>query len=180
MLGTSTSRETPDAGQVGKIIDTDPEPGVKVPGDTPVNVVVGKKQTTIEIPDLQGEELQDAANTLAGLGLDVNGNAPEVEGPGEKGTVAGTDPPAGTKVEPGSKIQIKSSDGSQAKVPDIDGLSENEARAKLAQAGIFNIKVNERGVDDDKDDGKVVDQTADAGESVDKDDQFEIVIGNKD
>jgi len=180
VLGTNTSRETPDPNQVGKIIDTDPAPGVKVTGGTAVNVVVGKKQSTIEIPDLQGEELQAAANQLAALGLEVDESAPEVEGPGKKGTVAETDPPARTKVEPGSKIQIKASDGSQAEVPDIDGLSEGEARAKLAEVGIFNIKVNERGVDDDKDDGKVVDQTADAGESVDKDDQFEIVIGNKD
>ncbi|WP_214406694.1 Stk1 family PASTA domain-containing Ser/Thr kinase [Pseudonocardia lacus] len=179
-LGTNTSRETPDQAQVGKIIETDPEPGVKVAGGSTVNIVVGKKQTTVEIPDLQGEDPQEAANQLAALGLDVNREAPEVEGPGEKGTVAETDPPAKTKVDPGSKIQIKVSDGSQAEVPELEGLSEGEARAKLAAVGIFNIKVNEQGVDDDADDGKVVDHSSEPGESVDKDDQFEIVIGNKD
>ncbi|MCO1658018.1 Stk1 family PASTA domain-containing Ser/Thr kinase [Pseudonocardia humida] len=180
VLGSNTSRETPDQSQVGKIIETDPEPGVKVAGGSEVNIVVGKKQTTVEIPDVQGKDPQEAANQLAALGLDVNREAPEVEGPGEKGTVAETDPPAKAKVDPGSKIQIKVSDGSQAEVPDIDGLSESEARAKLAEVGIFNIKVTEQGVDDDNQDGKVIDHSAEAGEGVDKDDQFTIVIGNKD
>jgi serine/threonine-protein kinase len=181
VLGTNTTRETPDQNQVGKIIETNPEPGEKVAGGFKVDIVVGKKQTTIEIPDLQGKDLQEAANELAALGLDVNPNVTEeVDGPAPEGSLAETDPPAGTQVDPGSEIDLKASKGNQAEVPDLTGLSADQARQKLNQAGINNVDQDEQNVDDDSKDGKVVDQSSDAGDTVDPDDKFTFVIGNAD
>jgi eukaryotic-like serine/threonine-protein kinase len=176
--GTTTQKETPDRNQIGKVIETDPEPGEKVDGGSKVNLVVGKEQTSVEVPDLRGQDPQQAANRLAALGLDVNTQVEQVDGPGEEGSVAETDPPAGTRVEPGTRISIKASKGNQAEVPDVVGLQPQQAQAELAEAGLFNVEVEVEQVDDPAQENKVIDQSVDAGEVVDPDEKITITFGN--
>jgi serine/threonine-protein kinase len=64
VLGTTTEEETADAAKVGKVIRTDPEPGEKVGGGTPVNIVVGTEQTTVRVPDVEGDSIDDAVRAL--------------------------------------------------------------------------------------------------------------------
>ena len=65
-LGAQTERETSDSNQIGKIISSDPGPGVSVGGNTEVAVVVGKEQTTVAVPDVSGQSPEQAQSTLRG------------------------------------------------------------------------------------------------------------------
>jgi serine/threonine-protein kinase len=178
VLGTTTERETPDAGQVGKIVETTPQPGEKVAGGTRVDVVVGKKPTSISIPDLRGEDLQEAANQLAGLGLEVNPEARQVDGSGEENSVAGTDPAAGTKVQPGTRVTLLASRGNRDDVPDVVGLQPAQAEEELREAGFEDIGVEVEQVDDPAQENRVIEQSIDAGKPVDPDDKITITFGN--
>jgi eukaryotic-like serine/threonine-protein kinase len=88
----------------GTVLSVSPEPGATVPRDSTVTVVVAIAQ--IEVPDVGGQGIQSAFDELEAAGLDVDG----VQGP-PVGTVQGTDPPAGTLVDPGSSVTLITSGG---------------------------------------------------------------------
>jgi eukaryotic-like serine/threonine-protein kinase len=178
VLGATTEEETPDAANVGKIIRTDPEPGERVAGGTEVDIVVGTEQTSVEVPDLEGDSVDDAVRALQALGLTVNSTAEEVEAGGDEGTVAGTRPAAGTTVEPGTEITLQLSNGEGAEMPDLIGKQPQEALADLAELGLVNVKLEEdRGADED-DENKVTEQSIDPGDPVSGDEQITITFGN--
>jgi serine/threonine-protein kinase len=177
-LGTQTEQETQDAAKVGKIIATTPEPGEEVPGGTKVDIVVGKEQTSVEVPNLRGEAPNDAVQALQELGFQVNQNAEQVDGGGQPGSVAGTNPAAGTRAQRGSQVTIQLSRGNRATVPDVVGKQPQEALAELAQAGLFNIQLNEDKDADQDDENKVTDQSVDEGEVVDFGQEITLTFGN--
>jgi eukaryotic-like serine/threonine-protein kinase len=179
LLGTQTQQETADSTQIGKVIKTDPEPGEKVDGGSKVNIVVGSKQTTVTIPDLSGQkDLQGAADQLAALGLSVNPNAEPVDGGEDEGAIESTDPPANTKVQPGSQVTIQVSKGNQKTVPNVVGEQPQQAVQDFADAGLSNIQVQSKDVNDPKQDNKVIQQSVKGGTSVDPDTQITIIFGN--
>ena len=68
------------------------------------------------------------------------------------------DPVAGTKVAAGDRVTITVSKGpSTVAVPDTVGLTEGDARGELQSAG-FKVQARQRAVDNQSDDGLVVDQ----------------------
>lgn len=90
----------------------------------------------IEIPDLRGQEVAVAQGTLTDLGLVVEQETvADEEVPA--GLVAGTDPVAGTEVDPGSTVTLLVSGGpANVEVPDLVGRTRAEAEALLADAGL--------------------------------------------
>ena len=88
-----------------------------------------------DIPDLVGVPYQEAVAQLEALGL-----SPELEGrrprDGEQaGTVVSTDPEAGTEMQQGDTVRVVVAVAS-VDVPDVAGLSLDEARTELEQAGL--------------------------------------------
>ncbi|KZX20146.1 membrane peptidoglycan carboxypeptidase [Rathayibacter tanaceti] len=70
----------------------------------------------IVVPDVSGRSIDDATETLDDLGFDVDEGA-TVDSAAPAGTVAGTDPGAGTTVARYSDITLLISNGSQAPAP---------------------------------------------------------------
>ena len=69
---------------------------------------------------MSGKNEGDAKQALKDKGFDVDTN--DVDGPGDKGTVLSTDPPAGTQVQPGSKVTLQVSKGNQDnQLPNVVG-----------------------------------------------------------
>ena len=68
-------------------------------GSVPVTVVVAIPK--VEVPDVTGSSVQAAYDTLTAAGLVVD----RVQGP-PVGTVQGTDPSAGSLVDPGSSVTL--------------------------------------------------------------------------
>jgi beta-lactam-binding protein with PASTA domain/predicted Ser/Thr protein kinase len=179
VLGTTTPQETADSTKIGKVIKTDPEPGVKVEGGSKVDVVVGTKQTSVTVPDLKGQkDLQAAGNQLFNLGLKVNPNAEAVDGSADEGSIESTDPPANSKVAPGTQITIQVSKGNRVEMPNVVGQQPQQAQQTLGQLGLFNVEVEEKDIDDPSKDNKVISQSVDPKDDVDPDDKIKLVFGN--
>src|SRR5690606_33335779 len=101
----------------------------------PANLLSG---VTLEIPNLAGKTPEDAKALLESLGfIYAAGGAKPSDAP--IGTVAYSDPPAGTKVSKGYQIKVYTSDGSlYVEMPDdIIGKSLQDAVDDLVDLG-FN------------------------------------------
>lgn len=87
------------------------------------------------IPDLTNRSVTAALEALEPLGVDiVEASESSVEIP--EGNLTRTEPAAGSRVFKGSRVTIYVSTGpKQVKVPDLSGLSEQEALTSLTQAG---------------------------------------------
>ncbi len=174
-LGTQTNQETQDPSKVGRILESTPSAGVDAPGRSTVNVTVGIQQTSIPMPDLRDQDPDDAEDALRGLGLQVQRE--NVDGGGEDGSVAGTNPPAGTRVQPGSAVVLQISRGNKIDVPDVRGDRAQDAIRELRDAGFQNIEQESVSVSDSDQDGRVVQQSKQAGSTADPDDSITISVG---
>lgn len=98
----------------------------------PANLLSG---TTLAIPDLRGKTVEDAKALLESLGFTYADGGP-MASDAPTGTVAGTDPAAGTKVSKGYQITVFTSDGSlYVEMPDVIGKQAGAAKNDLVAAG---------------------------------------------
>ncbi len=136
-VGKTTDDPTTDQTKIGTVTGTNPAAGQVVKGGSAVDLKVGAKQTAVSVPDVTGKNANDAAAALQAAGLNPTEN--DVDGPGQQGTVLSTTPQAGTRVAPNSTITMNVSRGNEQGVPDVRGLTVNQATRLLAQAGYNNV-----------------------------------------
>jgi serine/threonine-protein kinase len=174
-IGAQTTKETGDASQVGKILSSTPGPGVDAPGRSQVAVVVGIAQTTVQVPDVSNQDPDSAEQQLTNSGFRVQRQ--DVDGTGQEGSVLGTNPPAGSRVQRNSQVVLQISRGNQIKVPNVVGHSLQDAARTLQQAGFSNINQDSVDVNNRKDDGNVVKQSIPAGSTANPNDDITITQG---
>jgi serine/threonine-protein kinase len=88
------------------------------------------------VPDLIGRPAAQVANEAAGYGWTVSSRHERSDSE-PQGAVVSTEPPAGDKLDRGSVLVIVVSDGpTLATLPDVTGLSVDDARAKLSALGL--------------------------------------------
>ncbi|NNC12967.1 PASTA domain-containing protein [Planctomonas sp. JC2975] len=92
----------------------------------------------IAVPDLTGKSPADAQSTLEGLGLQYQDGGP-VDSAQPAGTVAKTDPGAGSNVAIGGTVTVYTSKGNMAAIPDVTGKTVAEATVALMSAG-FSVQ----------------------------------------
>jgi serine/threonine-protein kinase len=140
VLGKQTNAPTGDATQVGKVVNSSPGPGVRVKGGSTVDIAVGVQQTALTVPDVTGQDKDDAKKALEAKGFEVDTNT--VDGGGQKDTVLSTDPAAGTQAQPGAKVTMNVSKGNQQnQLPNVVGQTLASAAQNLAAAGYTNLAV---------------------------------------
>jgi serine/threonine-protein kinase len=98
LVVTRVDEANPDQPE-GTVLRLDPPGGTQVERDSTVTVVVAIPK--VEVPDVSGMSVQAAYEELTDAGLQVAG----VQGP-PVGTVNGTDPSAGSQVDPGSSVTL--------------------------------------------------------------------------
>ena len=119
------------------------------------------EKTVVEVPDLEGFSVAQAKAALKEKGLEFAKAGEESSDDVDKGDITRTDPEAGTKVEPGSTVQVYISSGKgDISVPSVIGDSEEEAKAKLEAAG-FDVETRSD-YSDSVEKGKVMIQTPEA------------------
>jgi serine/threonine-protein kinase len=174
-MGTQTTQETSDTNQVGKIIESNPRAGETVPGQTQVTVVVGTEATTVEIPDLSGQDPDDAEQTLRGLGF----TRIEREGDGNSDArVSGTDPPAGSKVSRDSEVTLQLGEGDEIQMPDVRGQQIQDAEDQLRDLGFTRVQSRSEPVENENQDNRVIDQSVRPGQTVSPDERIELTYGD--
>lgn len=119
------------------------------------------EKTVVEVPDLEGFSVSQAKAALKEKGLEFAKAGEESSDDVDKGDITRTVPEAGTKVEPGSTVQVYISSGKgDISVPSVIGDSEEEAKAKLEAAG-FDVETRSD-YSDSVEKGKVMIQTPEA------------------
>jgi serine/threonine-protein kinase len=86
----------------GDVISLEPPSSTSVPYGSTVTVTVSTGPPTTTVPNVYGDTVTQATNTLQDDGLTVSG----VQG-NPNGTATGTDPPGGTTVPTGTSVQIQ-------------------------------------------------------------------------
>ena len=174
-LGAQTQQATSDSSLINHVIDSTPKAGESVKGGDTVAVIVGIQQTGVKVPDVSGQDLDDAVRTLEGEGL--RAQVPDNSDDSDK--VTGTDPAAGTVVQPNSQVELltgSSGDG-EAIMPDLVGRREEQAKSQLAELGFQTLSIRRQTVSSSSDVGRVLDQSVQAGDRVSTDQQITLTIG---
>ena len=127
----------------GTVISQDPEAGEQVDRGDTVSLVVSRGRARIQVPGVVGEEADRAREILENAGFRVFvDDQPNDEF--EEGQVFRQDPEAGTRVEEGSTVTIFVSEGpATVEVPDVRGMTLQEAQAALNEVGLQLGQVDE-------------------------------------
>ena len=156
-------------------IRTVPREGSEVTKGTRVRLLVSQGPEQVTVPDVTGLSRESAEARLRDEGLKPA--VEEQESDEQEGDVISQSPSGGTEVTRGETVTITVSTGRpQVDVPDVVGLSEKEATARLTSAGLAPER-QERTVTDPTQDGVVVEQRPGAGTQVDEGRQVVIVVG---
>jgi eukaryotic-like serine/threonine-protein kinase len=129
----------------------------------------------VTVPDVVGLSRDSAESQLDGKGLEVV--VQEISSDKPKDEVVSQSPTGGTRLQKGERVTITVSKGKEkAQVPDVVGLSSGDAASTLRSAGLGVVK-HTRTVDNQDEDGNVIDQSPAGGSEVDKGRQVVIVVG---
>ncbi|MGH8939928.1 MAG: PASTA domain-containing protein, partial [Actinomycetes bacterium] len=142
----------------GRVISADPAAGTELKRDTAVNLVVSKGVEPVAVPDVVGDEVDDARSEIgeAQLGVSVVERFDEKV---EAGRVVSQSPRGGTAPK-GSEVKLVVSKGPPlVVVPEVVGRPLAEATTMLEGAGFEVRTVNLPGGPD-----QVLDQSPNGGE----------------
>ena len=178
-VGEVTQQDTRDPDQVGVVLSSNPTPGSTVAAGSAVNLVIGREVTTFQIPNVTGQSTDQARQALQQAGF-TNVQQEDVDGGGEQGEVLGTDPAAGQRVERDTEITIQVSRGNERTVPQLLGLTRDEAVDALNDAGFDDgqVRFEEEQVGDPGQDNRVVRQSLAEGEELEAGDQLVVTFGD--
>lgn len=119
----------------GTVVWQDPPPDVVVPQNSTVHLEVSQGPQRVPIPDVVGYDENIARNLMEAAGLTVSIDSAQTAA--AKGVVVNTRPPAGRALVPGTRVTLVVSVGAPTiPIPDLTGLTLEEARATLEQAGL--------------------------------------------
>ena len=120
---------------IGFVISQNPMAGKKMgPGST-VDLVISSGPSLIELGDLSRKSVEDATQILETLGLEFE-TLEEYSEDIEEGLVSGTLPEAGDVITPDDVVTIIVSLGIKIEVPEVEGLTYQDAIDKLEEAGL--------------------------------------------
>lgn len=124
---------------------------------------------TVEVPNVSNQSVETARQTLRSAGFEVGAETEVYSTNVASGNVVSTNPEAGQKAKKGSKVDISISKGTeQVSVPDLSGMTKDEAQKALTAAGLVGKEGD--AVYSDTDENKVAQQEAAAGTKVNKGD----------
>lgn len=133
-------------------------------------MALGGNQEMVNVPDVSNKPIAEARSELQAAGFTI-GTETEVYNPDvEAGNVVSTDPAAGVQAAKGSSVNITISKGTeQVTVPDLRGMSADEAQRVLASYGL-NGQQGDTVFSDDVEENRVAQQDIAAGTTAYKSD----------
>ncbi|WP_103502661.1 MULTISPECIES: Stk1 family PASTA domain-containing Ser/Thr kinase [Streptomyces] len=160
----------------GTVCETDPAPGETIAAGGTIYLTMSEGPAAVELPDLIGESYDSAVEQLRELGLEPEQETTETTSE-EAGTVLEQDPVGGSEVEPGSTVTLTVATAPDTlPMPDVSGLSLEQAKAQL-EGGDNQFSVTaERRRDDSRDPDTVISQSPRAGEAVQPGSSVHLVI----
>jgi eukaryotic-like serine/threonine-protein kinase len=98
-----TDREDADK-EPGTVLQMSPAAGTKAERAATVTLTVAKEPKQVAVPDVTGDQINDAVDALEEAGLRVRQREEKVTTPDEDGVVLEQNPPAGEKRDKGSRV----------------------------------------------------------------------------
>ncbi len=139
LLAVKVEVDAPDK-LPGTVISTDPAAGQKVAKGSSVSVTAAK-EPQIEVPDVTGQDQVAAQTTLQNAGFQVTVAAQPSETV-PVGKVIATNPPAGTKIDKSTAVQLLVSTGpTNVAVPSVVGQQCGTGAQTLQNAG-FGVTIS--------------------------------------
>lgn len=137
-VSSEVKRKFSDSVDRGKVIETDPAASEKVKKGSTVTLVVsrGVENPEVTVPSVVGQTQASASRELSGAGFRVETRT-EKSDDVPRGRVISTDPDGGERAAKGSEVTMVVSSGQdQATVPGVIGLTKDDARNALRDAGL--------------------------------------------
>ncbi|MEX2394200.1 MAG: PASTA domain-containing protein [Actinomycetota bacterium] len=169
----------------GTILEQNPGASRQLRSGDSVDVKVSQGEEQAEVPDVVGGCLTntddclpaaDAVEILANAGFRVNRlTEPHPDVP--EGSVFDQDPKGGTDAVPESIVTIIVSEGpEQISMPDVTGLTEDDAVDELQERGL-DVRIFRQETNNPNEEGRVIDQDPVPGSTVNRGDEVEITVG---
>lgn len=160
----------------GTLFDQHPLGGSRLrPGDK-VHVTLARAAPPRRVPALGGQPLEQARRLLEEQGLVAGTVVEEASETVAAGAVLRTHPGAGAEVRPEQPIELVVSKGSdKVAVPNLRGRSVRAAQKLLQQAGL-ELGAQQRGVDDNLEDGVILRQSPAAETQVPRGQKVDVVV----
>ena len=169
--GTASS----DTYEEGQIMAQSVDAGESVEANTTIEVTISSGVGEITIPDVVGMTKDVANTTLTDSGFKVTVNY-EYSADVEEGKVISQSPDANTSGKKGDTITLVVSQGVESvKVPDLSGMTQDEAKSALEAVGL-KLGSSSTQNSDTVDEGKVISQSKSSGSYVDSGSSVDIVI----
>jgi eukaryotic-like serine/threonine-protein kinase len=128
----ANSPSTPEL--LGKVIGTNPPANQTSAITNVITVIVGSGPETKQVPDVAGQNVDDAQKNLTIYGFGKFSQA-AVDSTRPAGEVIGTNPPKGQTVPVDSVIELQVSKGNQFLMPDLSGMFWTDAEPRLRALG---------------------------------------------
>ncbi len=163
----------------GFVIETNPAAGQIVPRDATITVIVSSGPEPVGAPNLVGLSRSQAESQLNALGLllVVSNDTVEVAvDSGLIGNVAEQSPGPGTELEVGSEVVVRLGVPRQVTVPNLVGLTPENAQTTAANVGLNVDIVETRTTNDQSLDDTVATQIPPAGSTAEEGSFIEISV----
>jgi serine/threonine-protein kinase len=175
-LNVRNRAEASDTVPQGFVIETDPAAGTEVETDTFVLVVLSAGVEEFTVPNVVGETEQVARSRIEAQGFRVGTVESEITEDVEEGIVLRQSPEGGSSQAPDSEVDLVVSSGrSSIEVPDVSGMSADEAVLELTRAGFTSVAT----VDEFSENvavGLVIRTEPEAGRTVGRDTQITVFV----
>ena len=160
---------------VDQVLAQDPGGGDHAKDGSTVTLTVSAGPGQVQIPSVDGLSQKQATTALARAQLVVERVVRQADDTAPAGQVLGTSPAAGQTVDRGSDVTLIVSSGpKQVPVPDVVGLTQQQAQQTLGNRG-FEVQVSEQGSDTAQP-GTVLRQDPAAGAKADPNATVTIVV----
>ncbi|MFG1927490.1 Stk1 family PASTA domain-containing Ser/Thr kinase [Cryptosporangium sp. NPDC048952] len=124
-----------DVGQKGKVVEQNPAAGETAKQGDTVEISIGGGPGEVDVPDLKGLDEDGAKQRLEQAKLQYKIEDDE-ESDLPEGKVTRQNPAAGKKLPENGTVTVYISKANLALVPDVAGLTYNDAKKKLENAGL--------------------------------------------
>ncbi|WP_460770161.1 Stk1 family PASTA domain-containing Ser/Thr kinase [Nocardiopsis nanhaiensis] len=156
-----------DEAEEGTVLETDPEAGAEIEATDSIVIYVSSGPGDLEIPSVEGQSEADAMSTLTDAGFENVTTDSRANETVAEGNAIGTEPSAGNQVAPSDEVTLIISSGpDQVQVPDLQGMTQDQAQSALDSAG---LSADFQEQEDEAPEGTVINQSPAADQSVNAD-----------
>jgi beta-lactam-binding protein with PASTA domain/predicted Ser/Thr protein kinase len=171
------AEEPSDRFAAGQVMAQDPGEGERVTEGAQVTLTISTGPDAAEVPEVVGLPEAEARAAIERAGFQVGSVSQQPSGDAAPGLVIDQDPDPGARLRRGESVSIVVSSGKpRVQVPELEGLTEEDARNQLLRVGL--VPKVDYTCETQQNDNRVLDQNPDAGAEVEEGSQVTVVVND--